>query len=105
MTDRQFALEVARAAAEQIDRHPPHRLVSYSLRLEARELVITFRLTTAPGQRFGYRIEALPEDPSDRGSAGAWAGIVVANFKEAVEAEDAPPANFVDADGILWLPT
>ena len=105
MTDYQFALEVARAATEHIDRYPPHRLISYSLRLQARELVITFRLTTAPGQRFGYRIEALPEDPIDRGSPSAWAGIVVANWKAAVEAEDTPPANFVDADGILWLPT
>jgi hypothetical protein len=54
--------------------------------------------------RVAYRIEALPEDEDDRQSSIGWAGIAVTNWREAVEAADAPPPGPPDENGVRWLP-
>ncbi len=57
-----------------------------------------------PGGRVAYRVEAVPPDTYDRGSRVGWAGTIVANWKETLEAADAAAPGAPDENGTRWLP-
>jgi hypothetical protein len=103
--DRDFARDVLRAATEQVDRFPPERATSCEVRLDGLDLVFECTTERFAGGRVGYRVDAVPDDAVDRTSGIGWAGVAVANWKEAVEAADASPPGPPDRDGIRWLPT
>ncbi|MDA0158802.1 hypothetical protein OM076_00880 [Solirubrobacter ginsenosidimutans] len=102
--DDVFARDVLRAAAEQIERFPPAGATNCDARLDGLDLVIGCTAERFPGGRVAYRVEAVPRDASDRASRIGWAGTVVANWKEALEAADALSPGPPDSDGTRWLP-
>jgi hypothetical protein len=97
--DDAFARDVLRAAAGQIERFPPAGATNCDARLEGLDLVFECTAERFPGGRVAYRIEAVPRDVSDRASRIGWAGTGVANWKEALEAADAPSPVPPDSDG------
>ena len=101
--DDAFARDVLRAAAEQIERFPPAGATNCDARLDRLDLVFECTAERFPGGRVAYRIEAVPLDAADRSSRIGWAGTVVANWKEALEAANAPPSGPPYSDGMRWL--
>jgi hypothetical protein len=75
------------------------------VRLEGHDLIFECTSERFLGARVAYRIEAVPEDDYDRGSPEGWAGILVVNWQEALEADDAPPPGPPDLNGVRWLCT
>jgi hypothetical protein len=102
--DFAFARDVLSAAAQQVERFPPAGARDCEVRLEGLDLVFECWAERASGARVAYRIEAVPHDPHDRASRIGWAGVAVANWKEALEAADAPSPGPPDANGTCWLP-
>jgi hypothetical protein len=102
--DGAFARDVLSAVVEQIERFPPVGATSCDARLDGLDLVFECTAERFPGGRVAYRIEAVPHDASDRASRIGWAGTVVANWKEALEAGDAPSPGPPDSNGTRWLP-
>lgn len=58
-------------------------------RLRGEELEILFRLARRPEVLWGYRIEAVPEEGPGSWEPVGWAGVVLANWREAYLAADA----------------
>jgi hypothetical protein len=86
--DERFALEVLRAASEQVAQRPPERASACEVCLDALDLVFTCVVRHHGNDPIAYRIEAVPVDHR---SAAAWPDTMVTNWTEAVEAADAPP--------------
>jgi hypothetical protein len=103
--DDAFARDVLRAATDQVARFPPERATNCDVRLDGFDLVFVCESERFHGERVAYRIEAVPDDEADRGSRVGWAGVAGTNWKEALEADEAPSPGSPDRDGLRWLPT
>jgi hypothetical protein len=97
--DDASARDVLNAVVAQIERCPPADATNCDARLDGLDIVFECTAERFPGASVAYRIEAVPHDASDRASRPGWAGIVVANWKEALEAADAPSPGPPDSSG------
>jgi hypothetical protein len=92
--------------SHEAKRWPPEGALDSQLRLKGQDLVFECVSERFGGERVAYRTEAVPEpeDEYEGGSPEAWAGLLVVNWKEALEADDSPPPGPPDQDGLRWLP-
>jgi hypothetical protein len=102
--DYAFARNALSAAADQVARFPPAGTSDCEVRLDGLDLLFECAAERFPGGRVAYRIDAVPRDPQDGSSWIGWAGVAAANWKEALEAADAPSPGPPDANGTRWLP-
>ena len=75
-----------------------------SVALEGSGIVFLFGLNGyASDVRFGYRLEAIPMEGTEDWSPESWAGVAIANWREAFEAADTALPDSRGASTVLWI--